>query len=63
MDLSRVIKKDTPGNQIEYGDKNEKIYKSIFTFKKGVPTEKKIADLFKRRVICRKIKSATDVTY
>ena len=32
--------------------KNEKIYNSIFTFKENSPIEKRIADFFKRRVIC-----------
>ena len=54
VDLSRVRNEDTPGNQIKYIDENRKIYNSIFAFKEDAPTEKRIAELFKRRTICKK---------
>ena len=43
---------DTPGNQIEFVDENEKIYNSSFTFIKDAPIEKRMTGFFKRRVIC-----------
>ena len=53
--LFRVRNKDTPGNQIEFVDENERIIcNSIFTFKEVDPTEKRMADFFKKRVICKK---------
>ena len=52
VDLFIVRNEDTPGDQIEYVDKNGKIYNTIFTFKEGASIEKRMADLFKRRVIC-----------
>ena len=39
LNLYRVINEDIPGNPV-YIDKNEKIYNSIFTFKKDEPTNK-----------------------
>ena len=42
--LFRVRNKNTPGNQIEYVNKNGKIYNTIFTFKEDAPTEKNMAD-------------------
>ena len=44
---------DIPGDQIEWGNENGKIYNSIFTFKNNIPIEKRIAGLFIRRVICK----------
>ena len=46
--------KDISGKEIEYVDKNGKIYNTTFTFKKDAITEKIMAGLFKRRVICKK---------
>ena len=43
-------------DQIEYMDKNGKIYNSIFTFKEDALIKKIMADLFKMRVICKEIK-------
>ena len=54
MDLIRVSYEDTPGNQIEYVHKIGKIYNTIFIFKEDALTEKRMADLFKRKVICKK---------
>ena len=44
-DLLRVRNEDTPQYQIEYVDKNMKIFDSIFIFKEDAPIEKRMADL------------------
>ena len=52
MSLFRVRNEDAPGNQVEWVNKNGKIYNSTFTFKEDAPIEKKIAYLLKRKNIC-----------
>ena len=52
MDLYRVKSEDTPGEQIECVDEKGKIYNSILTFKEDAPIEKKMVELFKKRVLC-----------
>ena len=51
VDLYRVRNENTLGEQIEWVDENEKIYNSIFPFKENASIEKRMPDLFKRRVI------------
>ena len=41
MNKYRVTNEDTPENQIERLDENEKICNSIYTFNEEVPIEKK----------------------
>ena len=45
MNLYRVINEDTSGNPV-YVDKNGKIYNSIHNFNVGMPTNKKMVNLF-----------------
>ena len=56
-----VINKDISGNPV-YVDENRKIYNSIFTFKKGVPTNDKIADFFEMRIVFE-AKNVTGTSY
>ena len=51
VNLFRMTNEDTPGNQVEWMDKNGKIYNSIFTFKEDAPIVK-TTGLFERRIIC-----------
>ena len=55
VDLYRVRNEDTPRDQIEWVDENEKINNSMITFKEDAPVEKRMADHFKRRVIYEEI--------
>ena len=55
MNLYKVINEDISGNPV-YVDKNGKKHNSIFIFKKGMPTNKKMADLFKMRIVCKEEK-------
>ena len=50
MNLYKIINEDKSGNSV-YVDKNGKIYNSIFTFKEGVPTNKKMADFFEMKIM------------
>ena len=53
MNLLRVTNTRTPGNQVEWVDENGKIYNSMFTFKVDALIEKRMTDLFRRRVMCK----------
>ena len=39
--------------ETKYMNENCKIYNSKFTFKEDAPTEKRMADLFERKVTCK----------
>ena len=45
MNVYKVVNEDASGNPV-YVDKNGIIYSSIYNFREGVPTNKKMADLF-----------------
>ena len=55
MNVYRVINEDTSGNPV-YVDENSIIYNSIYNFKEGMPTNKKMADLFESRIVCKEEK-------
>ena len=48
------MNEDTPADQIEWVDKKGKIYCSIFTFIEDDPNVKRMADLYRRRVVWKK---------
>ena len=50
MNVYRVVNEDTSGNPI-YVDENWIIYNSIYNFREGIPTNKKMADLFQMRIL------------
>ena len=52
MNVYRVINEVTSGNPV-YVDENGIIYNSIYNFKEGTPTNKKMADLFEMRILCK----------
>ena len=52
MNLHRVINEETSENPV-YMDENSIIYNSIYNFKDGMPTNKKMANLFEMRIVCK----------
>ena len=49
--LYRATNEDTPENQVEWVDKEGKIYNSTFTFRKDTHIEKEIAEFFERKIL------------
>ena len=54
MNVYRVIMKTH--QETQYVDENGIIYNSICNFKEGMPTNKKMADLFESRIVCKEEK-------